>query len=496
MRTSGSWGERLAKLSRNTGMQDPQDHSSGRRRGAWLSAVVALVALSPISNAGLPAVGAQNPSGTVGRPRNLNLTPNGIFSGEPTLAVNPANPKNLVAAWMQRVAPGQLEIKVTSSFDRGISWGSPTLLGHIDPIYTTSADVSVAFDNNGRAHLTFVDIEPDPSGTKDCEFQIASAEVVHRRSDDGGVTWSKAVRVRHSGDTPDFAIDRPWVAVDRSGGPYDGRVYVVTISFYCNNPSPPAHVRLKWSTDGGVTWSADVQVDNAQFSTGPLPGLPFPAVVDVGGDGKLWIAYPSAGSPACPAGTCLLSAMSSDGGQTFTRSKITDVTPASARGFLLFQTLAADKAQPGVCSVAWPDGGLDPLGSDLLLARSVDGGGTWSAPVRVNDNPQGLGVGVDQPWMAAGTDGSLALLWRDRRAAGPGSNVPFEIFVAYSPDGGATFLPNQKLSTQPSPFNPLPCCNSFQGLVLSGGWLHGDWGDFREGQWKVFYGRVRVGSGQ
>lgn len=421
---------------------------------------------------------------------NLKLSRGGRFNGEPTIAVNPLEPNNLIAAWMHSAEQEQIEIVVVSSEDAGATWADPRSLGHVDPAYTVSADVSVAFDSAGTAHLTYIEIEPDPDVGASCEFHIGSAEVVHRRSDDGGRNWSAPVRVRHSTDTPDFAIDRPWVAVDRSGGPFDGRVYVVSISFYCNNP-PPQHVHLRSSMDQGATWSDDLHVDDAEYGTGPYPDLPFPAVIGVGGDGAVWVVYPSVGGQACGGGLsiCLLAAVSQDGGQTFSRSRVADVTPAGSRGFPAFQTLAAHQALGGQCSVFWPDGRLDPAGSDLLFVRSEDSGETWSEPVRINDNPPGLGVGVDQPWAAAADEGSMAVLWRDRRSAGAGPDVAFEAYVAVSADG-ADLMPNVRLSDQPSPYSAVPCCNSFLGLALGGGWLHADWADFREGRWEVFYGRM------
>ena len=419
-----------------------------------------------------------------------SLSQAGLFNGEPTIAVNPADPDNLIAGWMHSATLSTVEILVAFSNNRGLNWSNPISLGHVDTIYTASADVSVAFDWNGTAHLTYIEIEPDPAGNVDCEFQINSAEVLHRRSDDGGTTWSDPVRVVHSADTTDFSIDRPWVVVDRSGGASDGALYVVTISYYCNNPAPQ-HIHIRRSIDQGATWSAAVQVDDTVYSTGPFSDLPFPAVVGIGGDGTVWIVYPSIGSTACGGGAsvCLLAATSVDGAQTFTRSKVADVTPAGARGYPLWQTLAADLTRPGRAGVFWPDGGLDPNGSDLLFTLTTDGGQTWSAPERVNDNPSGQGIGVGQPWAAAGTDGTLAVLWRDRRAAGPGAQVPFEAYMAVSPDGGDTFLPNQKRSDQPSPYSPVPCCNTFLGLTVEDGWVHANWGDFREGRWEIFYVR-------
>ncbi len=57
--------------------------------------------------------------------------------------------------------------------------------------------------------------------------------------------------------------------------------------------------------------------------------------------------------------------------------------------------------------------------------QSTDGGATWSAPVKVNDNvePNALGYTDQfQPSIAAGPNGAVAIAFYDRRAACPNDN--------------------------------------------------------------------------
>ncbi len=425
---------------------------------------------------------------------NTKISRGGRFNGEPSIAINPTNPTNLVAAWMHSDQPRSLQIQTAFSTDGGRTWSEPQSHGHVAAAYAASADVSLVFDSRGTVHMTYIDLEPEEQPNPSCEFGMRSAEIVHKRSLDGGRTWSEPVTVRHSADSADFAVDRPWLAVDRSGGEKDGRLYLVTVSFFCNNPSPPQRVHLKWSDDGGRSWSEDLLVDNDEFSTGPYAGYPFPATIAVGGDGRVWITYPSIGSAACggPSVVCLLSATTADGGATFVRSRIAAVVPAGSRGYRLFQTTAADAVRPGTGYVFWPDGRFDPAGSDILFSRSTDGGSSWSEPIRINDNPEGQGVGVDQPWAATGDNGIVAVIWRDRRGGGTGSDAPFEIYAAVSWNGGDSFPPNTKLSDQPSAPDNLPCCNSFEGLAIGGGGLHAVWGDGRELVWEIYTARLNL----
>ncbi len=86
--------------------------------------------------------------------------------------------------------------------------------------------------------------------------------------------------------------------------------------------------------------------------------------------------------------------------------------------------------------------GTDPL--DVNLARSTDGGTTWSAPVRVNDDPVGSG---HWHWLAAHSvapNGRIDVIWNDTRNSGM-VNVS-QLFYAYSWDAGATWSANVAVS--------------------------------------------------
>ena len=81
----------------------------------------------------------------------------------------------------------------------------------------------------------------------------------------------------------------------------------------------------------------------------------------------------------------------------------------------------------------------------------------------------------------------IGLRFRDREFQG--LMAPFEIYGAFSADGGHSFAPNRRLSDQASPAGASPCCNSFLGLALGDRAMHAVWGDFRGQSWQIFYGR-------
>src|SRR4051812_39434496 len=81
---------------------------------------------------------------------NINISGGVTFDGESFLAVNPANPQNMVIAWMGFYLPSGLRVSIKTkvTFDGGATWGSLHAQPHLSP-NTTSADVSMCFKNDG-----------------------------------------------------------------------------------------------------------------------------------------------------------------------------------------------------------------------------------------------------------------------------------------------------------------------------------------------------------
>jgi hypothetical protein len=80
---------------------------------------------------------------------------------------------------------------------------------------------------------------------------------------------------------------------------------------------------------------------------------------------------------------------------------------------------------------------------DVMFVRSTDGGQTWSAPVRVNDDPgnhafQWFGT------MSVAPNGRIDAVWNDTR--GSGDKTKSALFYSYSNDGGVTWSANVQAS--------------------------------------------------
>ncbi len=93
------------------------------------------------------------------------------------------------------------------------------------------------------------------------------------RSSDGGQTWSPEISLAGTNYfTADLILgndrshDFPSLAVDKSGGPNNGNLYVV---YEENNNHDGDDIAFQRSTDGGLTWSAPATLNSRPGADGP-----------------------------------------------------------------------------------------------------------------------------------------------------------------------------------------------------------------------------------
>lgn len=213
---------------------------------------------------------------------DINISNLVSFDGEPALAVNPANPNNIIAGWMRLRLDNKMWIATRASFDGGTTWSPVNFLPH-DSIINSSADVNVVFHRTGIAYLSYVDWDafttPDTAGG-----------VFISRSMDGGLTWSAPNKIIDYTKKPGFPFDRPWITVDNSNGPNDGAIYFTCMNLYAWTGGQH-HVFFRSSADSGNTWSSIKQVDDSLFSPGIINVSYAP--LSAGADGKVYILYMS-----------------------------------------------------------------------------------------------------------------------------------------------------------------------------------------------------------
>jgi len=410
---------------------------------------------------------------------NQNIS-NYVFPDtEPFIAVNPTNPDNVIAAWMKLTAASQLSIAVSYSNNGGVSWSSPQNIPHQVSTWT-SADVSIDFNSTGTAFLSFVDYKFNT---------LDSGAVLVTSSANGGATWTSPVEAVDCLVTSDKPVDRPWIVADKTGGTYDGNLYITTKNY--EDGSTTNHVYFTKSVDDGLTWELLTIIDDSI----PCDLVTSMGALTVGADGTIYIAYISYHTVMSLFPRIILS-KSIDGGTTFTESIVTNVTGASVINDTLQGSvnLSANPTDPNNLIFTFTDGRNGD--ADILCIKSANGGTSWNnaTPVRINDDATGNGNEQDMCWAAFAPDGTYAATWRDRRNGGTSVVSPFEIWVATSDDGGATFATNKKISTALSNDIPIVKGNDFIGIALSNDFLFTNWCDYRTGNYEIFTNRDSLQS--
>ena len=453
------------------------------RRGFCGSAFAA----SSLAAAGRPlralAMEGWAPTGT---PANVRVSHDGQPTHvEPSLAVNPRDPGNLLAACRVN---GPLA--TYASIDGGLTWRSngplPLPAGTID-----GRNVSVGFDGDGRGFVCglFTHI----ISTKPALRTSSSVDVW--RTDDGGRTFTRPVRVNPPVAVSGVGVlDRPWLATERQ---QPRAVHVLWSYKKGTIPGPTSALGYARSFDGGQTFEAPRTIATV---TGTELG---DSMIACGSPGSVYVIcavgpYGSAGPrmgthpPETPATVAVL--RSHDRGQTFDppvklgQCTINMSFPGLIATSDTFPAIAAHPGQGLVCAVfAVHQAGASH--ADILLAASWDGGRTWSPATAVTPQDH---VAYFQPWVAIDDDGRIGVmafaLAKDR----------VSVVLMLSEPGSLRFGPPITVTGQP--FNPNKSgpggrdwfLGDYQALATTPGTFHPLWNDTRTGQLELFTAAVRV----
>lgn len=293
-------------------------------------------------------------------------------------------------------------------------------------------------------------------------------------SSDRGATWGPTV----DGVCAGFGIDRQWVAVDGNDRPW------VALHERCCSGQHTAYT----SSDGGATFA----LASATTVVGGFPGNLF---ADRAGG---FIFETTNCGAAAARGPCALVGTTDPVSPAWIPSLVT--TYAQWPGGLAHVTGAVDDA--GNVYVAFADK-RDAGRSGIYVARSGDHGLTWSAPFRVSESTKL----ATMPWVAAGADGNVAMVWYETSASGAftssvGTAAQWNVMSAVVKDWTGPVMPapvRTQLSTTAVKSGPIctdgASCQSnrelldfFEATVGPTGRLHVVWPQV--GQWTLRFADV------
>ena len=386
--------------------------------------------------AGMAGLGASGlPSQSPPKPTVVRISaPQARRPAEVSIAINPANPDHVIAVMLQAGSPGEPRVSnhSYSSSDGGRTWKH---IAADNPDGRVHGDDAIAFSRDGTAYHSYIGFD----GIRVDRPERAWSGLFVRSTRDG-VTWTPAVPVVDHINTAIPFEDKPWVGVDRSDkSAHRGNVYVAWTRFDVYGSQDPAHrshIMFSRSRDGGRTFSPPLEISDetgdARDSDGTVEGV----VPVAGPNGEVYVTW------AGPKG--LVFDKSTDGGWTFGKDVVITTlaggwdlpVPGVERhnGMPVTAVDLSGGSNRGAVYVNWIDERQgDP---DVFVSVSRDAGRTWSAPLRVNDDPKGA---VQMfTWMAVDpVDGSVNLVFHDRRGR---SGTMTGVTLARSVDGGRTFV--------------------------------------------------------
>ena len=102
-------------------------------------------------------------------------------------------------------------------------------------------------------------------------------------------------------------------------------------------------------------------------------------------------------------------------------------------------------------------------GSDVMFVRSTNGGRTFSAPRRINDDPVNHAKWHWFSALSVAPDGRIDAVWLDTRNAA--NNTNSQLFYSYSLDGGNTWSLNIAISNSFNPFLGYPNQNKLGDYI-------------------------------
>jgi hypothetical protein len=389
---------------------------------------------------------------------------------EPSIAVNPSNPQQLVGAFQDNASAAY-------SRDAGQTW---TLAeGTAPPDYKVSGDVSVAYDNQGHAFLCYIAF--DKLGTENYWAHGATRNGIFvRRSSDGGRTWDKdaSVVIAHPTQPGIPFEDKPYIVAETTHSKYAGNLYIGWTEFSLDK----SIMLFARSTDGGRTWSKPLEISTREGLPRDDNGAVEGFTGAVASDGTLYVVW-------CDI-SGIVFAWSKDGGQSFSHSRTIVKTgpsyfdPVSVGRGNGFPQIGIDPRN-GRLFVTWADFTNGDL--DVFSATSTDRGKHWSAAVRVNNDAPHNGRDQFFQWLAVDpVDGSENVIFCDRRA--DPQNRSYYMTLARSTDGGRTFL-NYAWSTQPSDPKDV-FMGDYMGIAAYGGKVWGIWARTATAEEQAAHGEV------
>ncbi len=347
-----------------------------------------------------------------------------------------------------------------------------------------SGDPSVAISSDGRYYVGYIHSNMDQGVSY---------------STDQGQTWT-AVQCAGGG----YILDKNHLWVDNSPtSPYNGNLYSAWTNF--QGGANENEIEIVRTTNGGVSYSSRLGISHAVNAGSHNQGVN----IQTGPDGQVYVVWTIYDNWPTDE-TAMGFAKSLDGGVTYEPATriITNIrgirTSETSKDMRVnsFPSMAADISNGeyrGNLYLVWTNIGVPGINSgpdiDIYMIKSSDEGETWSDPIRINQDPSGLGNEHYFPWITCDPSyGTLSVIFYDDRNV---SNTQCEVFCAVSSDGGDTW---EDFKVSDVAFTPAPVeglaggyMGDYLGISSNNRMVYPVWTDNRAGHVMAFVSPFQTG---
>lgn len=351
---------------------------------------------------------------------------------EPSIAIDPNDVNHVIAATILD--------EFYESFDGGSTWRSET----VRSTYGVYGDPVMMFDTTSLIYF----------------FHLASYE---KTSHLDRIVCQTKCTARYYGEKCEFTDgtfpepngtkvqDKQWTVVNTQ----TNEIYMTWTQFDAYNSKEEADssfIMFSKSGDQGKTWSKPLRIskfggdcrDDDETVEGAVPA--------VGPNGEIYVTWTG------PKG--LVFQKSLDGGETWlSEEKVLEKHHGGwtleipgiyrANGLPILKCDLSDGPNKGTLYLNWCDQRNGPNDTDSWVMKSSDGGDTWSAPIRVNQDDSKhhqffTWMTIDQ------STGYLYFVYYDRRNF---DTWETDVYMSTSRDGGKSFIDTE---ISKKPFIPSP----------------------------------------
>lgn len=399
----------------------------------------------------------------------INSDQSGEIQNNGMICVNPLNPNEVAAVW-QDYRFGYPRVGVGYSTDAGQSWHDDVF----PQMYYQWQTVPVlTVDAEGTFIAMMLTQNPTHNPSENGLLTL--------RSTDGGRNWKDSL-FAVNGD-PVAYEDKGALVVDRSGSSFTGSQYCVWTRFYSYPEADSSHIAFISKPPGSDHFARLTYISQTSLNQW--------ANAAVGNEGEIYISWVNAIHQG------IMFSRSTDGGQNFSPEQVIASTQFSyafiSDSILVFPygAMAVDETEGSFSNrlyLVYTDMLPDSSETDIWLIYSNDGGTNWSQRQRMNDDHESYAVDQFHPWVTVDPLGRVWVAFYDRRND-PDNNLA-DIYFTVSTDGGQTWRPNERVTSES--FDPQPGISTagvmgdYIGLCASDLNAHIVWTDTRLGDHDVF----------